>query len=394
MTALCAGGTSGVKPGQAAVLDLTASLAGQLLGLVESPWLIPIIALLDLAPLTLSTFCATDPPAMVALTLAESTALLTYAIGTTNFNSGIIKAANNVLNGAWASFCQCTSTGAIAPPVAPAAPAGTAIYTPPIQQGTAPCKDNGLFAQGGISGSTTNIDALSDSIPPGATSYEVYTTAALFSGAGDRFFYKMHEQLNGVQTFTDTTTIMPASGNGSFIGTIRNPNSQFLNGDVFGDGDPGTSTFSNGLRFFCNGQTPGGVSSPCCPPDAATQGTLDAILAMVTLLQRQSTPFAYIVSTAHTLLSGNAQFAVQGLIGLAIAITTLPTRAGVQAGDPNTLWDVGWIDVGTADGWFSRTFLKTNPQVVFPPDMGAVTLVGYSIPADVVVTITELVREP
>jgi hypothetical protein len=115
---------------------------------------------------------------------------------------------------------------------------------------------------------------------------------------------------------------------------------------------------------------------------------------MVTLLQRQSTPFAYIVSTAHTGLSGNSQFAVHGLIGLAIAITTLPTRAGVQLGNPDTLWDVGWIDVGTADGWFNRAFLKTNPQVIFPRDMGAVTLIGYSIPADVVVTITELVREP
>lgn len=394
MTALCGGGTSGVKPGNAAVLDLTASIAGQLLGLVESPWLIPIIALLDLAPLTLSTFCSTDPPAMVALTLAESTALLTYAIGSTDFNSGIIKAANNVLNGAWANFCQCTIGGAITPPVAPAAPAGTAIYTPPSTAGAGACATSGPFTRivdashtGGFQGNFhiwggENI-----------TSYVMTVKSTITTAPG--YAINAHFQyIDPNSTASDNTHFVSVPPGGTSITTWPfNPTLSEVQANWTAGAGSGACSFDTTIDVYCGGSSPTGGSG-CCPPDAATQGTLDAILAMVTLLQRQSTPFAYIVSTAHTGLSGNSQFAVHGLIGLAIAITTLPTRAGVQLGNPDTLWDVGWIDVGTADGWFNRAFLKTNPQVIFPRDMGAVTLIGYSIPADVVVTITELVREP
>ncbi len=126
----------------------------------------------------------------------------------------------------------------------------------------------------------------------------------------------------------------------------------------------------------------------------AVAGQVQLARADVQLIQRQSVPFGYIVSTVHAGLSGDGTISVQGLIGLAISVTTLPSRAGVLAGDPNVYFSLGWVNVGTADGWFSRQELRHNPQVIFPEDMGAVTLVGYSIPADVTVSITELVREP
>ena len=111
------------------------------------------------------------------------------------------------------------------------------------------------------------------------------------------------------------------------------------------------------------------------------------------LIQRQLAPFAYVHGTVHTGISGNGQLAVSGLLGVAVDVTTLPARAGRTSGDPDQLYDVGWINVGTADGFGPRQFISSNPFILRPVP-GDMTLIGYSIPADVVVTITELVREP
>jgi hypothetical protein len=62
-------------------------------------------------------------------------------------------------------------------------------------------------------------------------------------------------------------------------------------------------------------------------------------------------------------------------------------------GDPNRIYDVGWVNVGTPDGWQEPQYITSNPFVIQPVS-GDVTVVGYSIPHDVTVTITELIREP
>jgi hypothetical protein len=144
--------------------------------------------------------------------------------------------------------------------------------------------------------------------------------------------------------------------------------------------------------LYCNGNVPGQTQQPC-QPDPWSLATLQAILDLVTIIQRQHVPFAYIASTAHSGISGNGQFAVSGLVGLAVNITTLPSRVGGISGDPTQIWDVGWINTGTADGWGPRHFISANPFLLQPVS-GDVTLVGYSIPEDVVVSIVELVREP
>jgi hypothetical protein len=146
-------------------------------------------------------------------------------------------------------------------------------------------------------------------------------------------------------------------------------------------------------QMYCEGQSTGSTGGAPIP-DANIQGTLAQILSLVTVTQRQLAPFAYVLGTAHAGLSGNGQFAVQGLLGLKVAVTTVPGRIGIVIGDPNTLFGLGWISVGDANGFGDRMFIDSNPDVMLPPDMSSMTLVGYSIPPDVVVTITELVREP
>jgi hypothetical protein len=103
---------------------------------------------------------------------------------------------------------------------------------------------------------------------------------------------------------------------------------------------------------------------------------------------------SYAMGTRHANLSGDGQFSVSGILGLVAQLTVIPPRVGLEVGDPNRIWDVGWINVGTVDGWHTRAWISANPWMYFPVDMPNMTEVGYSIPADVRLDLVELVRAP
>lgn len=100
----------------------------------------------------------------------------------------------------------------------------------------------------------------------------------------------------------------------------------------------------------------------------------------------------YKVGASHPGLSGDGELAVSGILGLAVNFTTLPDRIGVAIGDPDTLYTGAWVNIGSIDGWFERHFPNTDPWIAFPARMNEMTKIGYSIPADVVLTISELVQ--
>lgn len=102
----------------------------------------------------------------------------------------------------------------------------------------------------------------------------------------------------------------------------------------------------------------------------------------------------YQTGTRHVGLSGDGQFSVSGILGVVAQFTTLPPRVGVSIGDPNRIWEVGWINVGTDDGWHTRAWMTANPWMFYPPDMPNMTQIGYSVPHDVVVDLVELVPAP
>lgn len=97
------------------------------------------------------------------------------------------------------------------------------------------------------------------------------------------------------------------------------------------------------------------------------------------------------LGSAHEGLSGDGTFVVSGIHGLSVTFTTLPARTGVDIGDPDRIYDVGWVNVGNDWGWQPPMYPNTSKWIVFPPDMHQMTRVGYSIPEDVVLTIAELV---
>jgi len=135
------------------------------------------------------------------------------------------------------------------------------------------------------------------------------------------------------------------------------------------------------------------TTTEVCQRVADLQITVQRIASMLTLVQRQSVPFAYVPGATHTGLSGNGSIAVQGIHGLSVDITASPSYLGSVSGTPTTKFDYGWVSVGTADGWERSTRLTHDGHLILGIS-GAATLVGYTFPSGVTASIKELVREP
>lgn len=135
---------------------------------------------------------------------------------------------------------------------------------------------------------------------------------------------------------------------------------------------------------------------PCSNADVCT--ALTHILNVLTTINVQLTTNNYTMpAPAYTWgalfanVSGDGEIAVSGILGAFVSFFTLPNRAGVEIGDPNTLYDVGWINFGTPDGWFPRQRITSDPWITLPEFMANVSRLGYSIPKDCAINITLLV---
>lgn len=114
----------------------------------------------------------------------------------------------------------------------------------------------------------------------------------------------------------------------------------------------------------------------------------------MTLIQRQNAPFGYIAAAVHATLSGAGSFAIQGLLGVKVDITTLPSSYGLSGTSPTEHFELGWITFGTADGYPQSIRVDHDPTVALPPRCGLFTELAYDLAPGVVATITELLREP
>ncbi len=391
MTAICGGGSSGPKAGASAVVLVGSGVIATILEKSGNAWLAFAAALLTLPELVLSTFCGSDPPSVPTFTSAESKALLNLSFGA-DFDSGLVKFTALVQNLAWQEYCQCTSGALVVPaPVTP--PSGTPIYQPPSPQVASPCGTNTESSSVNNTGQI-NWPLFFPAAGFNPTAVVGTITSSINSGPGANWTVDAIVT-DGTTNFTFHSGLLLAPGASPTVTIPVNvPNAHYAYLQV--NGQPGLTggrtNISGTADWYCNGALPGLVPQSCCPPDVATQSTLDLILRMVTLIQRQHVPFATVHGVAHTGLSGNGQFAVSGLLGVKVELTTTPGRLGVTSGDPETIWGAGWVAVGTADGFNPRQFISTSPMILEPisPDT---TIVGYSIPSDVTITITELVRE-
>ena len=394
MTALCTGGTSAPKAGWPALFDPTITLLAELLSARGGKWVIGALGFQLLDPISLSTFCAGDPPALPTFTADETNAILRLQFGA-DFDSGIGKLKDWLQHIIWYEVCECTS-GTLATYTAPTIPAGTPEYYPPIPANATPCQtftytsaacDTGNVNKGGAAYLTSAVPTVMRctliGTQCGTVGAGVFNWVISQVGTGGADIATTTVQLTS-PTQTVVKDILVAPGAISF-----RLNHNQLSG-VSGQAVTGTT-----FDIYCGTDTPG-VLSPCCPPDVATQAALDLILKMVTLIQRQSVPFAYVYGTNHTGLTGDGEISpVGGLIGLSVDVTTLPSSYGRASGTPERLFDLGFVTLGTTDGWLESRRIDADGSLVLPAARaGVFTRIGYTLAAGLEVAIRELVREP
>jgi hypothetical protein len=391
MTVLCGGGSSSIRPGVAAVVAYTSGLIADLLVLVESPWLIPVIPLLSLPNIGTAAFCSTDPPAQPTFTSAEATALLELKVGTSDWNSGVAKISDLLLNAIWSQLCECTSGATPGPSPAPAPPAGTVINIYTSQPNFTPCFELVLTTASSFPSSGTFTLAGGIVIPVGATTLTLKLINTIAVGSGATASVTIEQDNNTTVLHTDTVTATPGQTVTRSFPVVANANKVFLS--YVGAGGTGNSFITNSVfDIYCGNSTAPSQTNPC-GPDPTTVALLNAIMQLVTLIQRQIVPFSYISGTTHSGLTGTGELNVQGILGVKVLPSSIPNSAGIVVGDPDTLWLDSWINWGNADGWTERQFLTNSPFVSMPRLASQFTKLGYSLRPGLTVDITELVRE-
>jgi hypothetical protein len=413
VTAICGGGASSFKPQLAATQFVTPAVANALLNNIPVAWAVPFAAYIALKTYDLSVFCAVDPPADPGFTALDAIALLNVYNPFVSGPAGA-KFQQLVDRYAWYAFCQCTSVTTPAPPAAPAAPVGLPQINAPV--GTPPtagaCWDK--LATGLVGGTTALAKNYTDQlVPPGAThsqnntgmaglataiplplptSITVTTTTDAGGGTSQIDFNWGFFNAAGAQVGGNTVTLNPAS---TFVTNQAIPaTAVYWWFGIDEAGTPNTLTCSMRLQAWCAGTSPTTVAAPCCPPDPLLTGMLNQILGLVTLLQRQTAPFAYLASTVHAGLSGAGTISIQGLLGVKTVSTARPTSLGQTGTSPTEFFELGWLSFGTADGYPHSVRLEHDPQLVLPARCSAFTSLAYDLHPGVTLTITELVREP
>lgn len=366
-------------------------------------WLFDYLPYIEPIYLEVDAFCAVDPPSYELPAAAELAAMLLrtpYALAL----SGALKVAQIVTHWAWYTLCQCTDLEVVSPPTAPSAPTGSPTPNPPgVVQPPAglPCAITNFEYTHPVGGSTGRVDA---AIPAGVTGVQLVETISENTNTGPgtgRVFLWMNAALSVVGSITSWHS---SGGSQSVFGTkpatAVNYSWQVTQGGT--QNEPGH--YQGTANWYCGGGTPDSpVSNPCvpCPPDPYLVGLLGQIMAelratrlQADLIQRQAIPFATIDGDSHLGLTGEGEIEVFGLVGVRVGLVdTLEGTVSVVAGNPETLYNTGWIRWGDDSGWQPRVFLDSEVTLSTPYAASSFTRIGYSLPPGTEIDIVEVRRE-
>src|SRR5689334_484952 len=412
MTALCGGGASQIKSGVAGQNIIGGGLISEGLTLI-SPWLLPLGLFIDAFLFDATAQCTSDPPAVPTFTSDD----LTNCIGgvlNPNCPQTLAKVKDLLLNWLWFQFCECSAT-----------------TTPSFVQPTPPSGVNtpgGTVSAGCFSGSfsgtptqdstpTTNRPSNLSLMPIGATSNHNFgsgqiaqtvqipvgqytklhvTGSVSFPASATKALVFELNEFNAAGTFIGNPfQTIPASAGSTVpvdVTIAIDATAAFIGLEVVQTDEPHPSSVSLSVLYSCTGSTAGGVATPC-PPDPAVAAMLNQIYQLLTLIQRQQVPFAFIPGTSHTGLSGSGEITFSSILGAKVNPSAIPNWSGLSVGDPDELWLDSWIAWGNADGFISREFLTHAPYISMPRYAGQFTRLGYTLAPGVTVDITELIRE-
>ena len=402
MTTFCSGGSAVQRPGVADTVVLTSGVIQQILNATDLAWLTPWIGYITgVITLDVPTYCSLDPPVDPGLTGTDLLGLITLGPGPLT-QGAVDKLVQLIERVAWPTFCKCSvgSTPTVTPP---SQPSDLPSVNPPGQTGfpsVAPCLDvpsfypslsgGGSHFAGDIAFTGTGANS-APAINVSSIVLNYVVTANTGPGPSIRTKIEQFDASNVIQQ-TDLLDIAPGASGTKTI--VRAGTATYIAVTFSGiSGPSGDSGISGTIDFYCNGDVPNGVNSPCCEPSPLLLASVQSILQLVTLLQRQTAPFAYVTGATHAGLTGTGTFSIASSLGLLLNVT-VPARAGRDAGTPVTVFDCGWLNFATLDGYGERFFVSSDSQVILPRLPGLYTDVGYSFAPDVTVTVTEIEREP
>jgi hypothetical protein len=114
---------------------------------------------------------------------------------------------------------------------------------------------------------------------------------------------------------------------------------------------------------------------------------------LLTFVQRQGVPAAYVPGTLHSGLSGSGTIAIASVLGLSVQVSTIPSYLSSDMAPVQSWFKFGELSWGTAEGWQARRVVTHNPHLFLELDAD-LTTVAYLFLPGVVANILELVREP
>lgn len=413
-------GASAPRPGVPEAIIMTAENIGPYLPAplqILTPFL-PFIKPIVIDSAT--SFCASDPPALLSVPGADAFLALRSGVRGSLYSLALDFLQNLLINYLWDHMCECSS--------------GTQTYTVAPTLPTLPVADPPSLVRPTGDGACLTVSSVEQNNSTATTSIRwiigydrdtSYYTGGVLPGpmiavpAGAKTFrwsLQLDSPPSGYSSNVWDTTIVWRKFDGTFINTravdvFTSPHAPLATTtkqDVIPTDAaqfavyyapypqpavPGYLPHVT-VELFCGDGYGVFANQPCCPPDPALIGFLSRIEDLVTLLQRQAAPFAYVHGPAHSGLTGSGHVAIQGVLGVKIDLTTVPGYTGLQAGDPDTIYEAGWVNFGGSDGYSARTVLHTTPQLIFPNLAGQYTTFGYTLNPGVVATVTELIREP
>lgn len=395
MTSICVGGgPSEAKPEFAEAVYIGPAMIAALLNNIPTPWAVGLAGAVGAITYSLSTLCPNEPPAVPTLTAADGLALLNPDPLT--YIPALQKLQQLIGAYAWHQFCKCTTGATPAPPTPPSKPTGWPDIDPPSvapPPSTLPlaCYDN-VTNTAISSGSFHYANWLWRGIPSDLKSFRVTikqgkpSSGTLspvewtirqtgYSAIGEYWSRVLPPAFEQVLTFP----VVPPSQELRIEGTASYNQTERTIIEIEG---------------FCGAYGPPIAGVQCCPPDPQIQLTLNQLMSTVTLMQRQLAPFAYVSGASHAGLTGDGEIAIQGLLGAKVSLTTIPASRGVAAGEPDELFDIGFVTFAVTDGYPHSVRIEHNPHVILPARASVFTRLSYSLTPGVVATITELVREP
>lgn len=388
----------------------------------DAAWIEPFIgAIAGIITLHIPDLCSHDPEPDPGLSGPDILSIIALGRGPLT-QDAIDRYQQLVRRWAWLTFCQCSggSTPSLGP--FPTAPTGLPAINPPGVVGVdggAPCDQDArtvsvlttdtrrdIYANANCDAGGATCLSLAHPIPAGATAVQWHVSNSgidpVVCTPGHNAF--VTGQFANVSGSIGSTIFTPNvdSGTVSCINSVCHSNvipiptgATLLSLVAAQDGYAHATTFDVGISWFCGTGTVPITGAPVCcsASDPFTQGYLAQIMQLLTLIQRQLAPFAYVGGASHIGLTGNGVLTIPSLQGIKVTLTTQPGYVGEEFGSPLELFDVGWVAWGSPDGYLPREFISHNPQLSFPAKAEQYTRLGYSLNPGVVATIQELYAE-